>query len=47
MDDFIYAEPLAAAAVVPVPASALLLGGGLLSIAGLGWKGRAKGLLGA
>lgn len=47
MDDFIYAEPLAAAVVVPVPASALLLGGGLLSIAGLGWKGRAKGPLGA
>lgn len=40
MDDFIYAEPLAAAAVVPVPASALLLGCGLLSIAGIGWKRR-------
>ncbi|MCE2948657.1 MAG: hypothetical protein ACK515_21580 [bacterium] len=41
MDDFIYAEPIAAA-VVPVPASALLLGGGLLSIAGLGWKRRSN-----
>jgi hypothetical protein len=41
MDDFIYAEPLAgAAAVVPVPASVLLLGSGLLSLLGLGWKRR-------
>lgn len=37
MDDFIYAEPLATA-VIPVPASVLLFGSGLLAMVGLGRK---------